>query len=65
MPRKKKVVDEAPVVPAVPEVKKEVKENKIAPETVFRCRHCGSLTFYNTGKCKWCYKDLEGSEQIK
>jgi RNase P subunit RPR2 len=62
MPRKKKVVAEVPVVP---EVKKEVRENKIVPETVFICRHCGSLTFYNTGKCKWCYKDLSGSEQIK
>lgn len=59
MPRgKKKVVAE---VQEVKEVKEQVEapKVKISPETVVKCSHCGSLTFYNEGKCKWCYKDLE------
>jgi hypothetical protein len=59
MPRgRKKVVAE---VQEVKEVKEQVEapKVKISPETVVKCSHCGSLTFYNEGKCKWCYKDLE------
>ena len=37
----------------------------IDPQTVVKCKHCGSKTFYAFGQCKWCYKDLKGSEIIK
>lgn len=63
MPRgRKKVVAEVQEVKEVKEVKEQVeapKVKKVLPETVVKCSHCGSLTFYNEGKCKWCYKDLE------
>jgi len=62
MPReRKKVVAEVQEVKEVKEVKEQVEapKVKISPETVVKCSHCGSLTFYNEGKCKWCYKDLE------
>lgn len=35
------------------------------PKEVYKCRWCGSKTFYGFGQCKWCYKNLEGSERIK
>lgn len=31
---------------------------------VYKCKHCGSKTFYGLGQCKWCYKDLAGSERV-
>lgn len=34
------------------------------PSEVYVCKHCGSRTFYGLGQCKWCYKNLEGSERI-
>lgn len=35
------------------------------PKQVVICKHCGSKTFYSFGLCKWCYKDLTGSKEIK
>lgn len=65
MPRKKKVVTEA--VQAVPElpIAKEVKAPKFNAEDVVVCPKCGTKTFFNKGKCKWCYKSLEGAEKVQ
>ena len=60
------IIEGKPVeVVSVNEEVKEIKESKYKAEDVVVCTHCGSKTFYNQGKCKWCYKNLEGSELVK
>ena len=68
MPRKKKVVTEVvQEVQAAPElpIVEEVKAPKFNAEDVVVCPKCGTKTFFNKGKCKWCYKSLEGAEKVQ
>lgn len=50
---------------------KEAIEKRFGPKwvkhdqkEVYVCKHCGSKTFWGFGQCKWCYKNLEGSQRI-
>ena len=47
------------------EIEKTFERKQVNPKQVVICKHCGSKTFYNFGQCKWCYKDLSGSREIK